>query len=75
MALIGSVLGSVLSLCFTQPVLTMVFRLLGISSFNARFTPVSFLVPVAIIAVSFFAFAYLASGKIKRVEIKELVIE
>jgi ABC-type antimicrobial peptide transport system permease subunit len=74
-ALIGSVLGSVLSLCFTQPVLTMVFRLLGISSFNARFTPVSFLVPVAIIAVSFFAFAYLASGKIKRVEIKELVIE
>jgi ABC-type antimicrobial peptide transport system permease subunit len=74
-ALIGSALGSVLSLCFTQPVLTMVFRLLGISSFNTRFTPVSFAIPIAIIAVSFFSFAYLASGKIKKVEIKELVIE
>lgn len=74
-ALIGSALGSVLSLFFTQPVLSMVFRLLGISSFNTRFTPVSFVIPIAIIAVSFFGFAYLASGKIKKVEIKELVVE
>ena len=74
-SLIGSALGTVLSFFFTEKVLTMVFRLLGISSFNAQFNLMSFAVPVAIIAVSFFTFAYLASEKIKTVEIKELVIE
>jgi ABC-type antimicrobial peptide transport system permease subunit len=74
-SLIGSAVGTVLSFFFTEKVLTMVFRLLGISSFNAQFTVMSFAVPVAIIAVSFFSFAYLASSRIKTVEIKELVIE
>lgn len=74
-SLIGSALGSVLSLLFTENVLTSVFRLTGISSFNAQFTVISFIVPIVIIAVSFFVFAYLASRKIRKVEIKELVIE
>jgi CDP-glycerol glycerophosphotransferase (TagB/SpsB family) len=74
-SIIGSAVGTVLSFFFTEKVLTMVFRLLGISSFNAQFTVVSFAVPVAIIAVSFFGFAYLASSRIKTVEIKELVVE
>ncbi len=74
-ALIGSVFGSILSLFLTENILTMVFRLVGISSFNAQFTAISFIIPVAIIAVSFFTFAYLTSRKIKKVEIKELVIE
>ena len=73
-SVLGSVLGAVLSFFFTEKVLTMVFRLLGVS-FNAQFDVMSFAVPAAIIAVSFFAFAYLASNKIKTVEIKELVIE
>lgn len=74
-SLIGSAVGAVLSFFFTEKVLTMVFRLVGISSFNARFTFGSFAIPIAIIAVSFFSFAYLASSKIKTVQIKELVIE
>lgn len=74
-SLIGSALGSFLSLCFTENVLSMVFRTTGIASFNARFTPVSFAVPVTLICICFFIFAYFASRKIKKVEIKELVIE
>ena len=74
-SLIGSALGTVLSFFCTEKVLSMVFRLLGISSFNAQFHVMSFAIPVTIIAVSFFAFAYLASSKVKTVEIKELVIE
>ena len=73
-SLIGSALGVALSLFFTEPVLKAVFRIIGVW-FNAKFSPIAFLVPVAIIAVSFFSFAYLASRKIKTVEIKELVIE
>lgn len=74
-SLIGSALGALLSVLLTQKILTAIFRLVGISSFNTDFTAMSFAVPVAIIAVSFFAFSYLASRRIKTVEIKELVIE
>lgn len=74
-SIIGSALGSLLSVLFTQNALTEVFKLTGISSFNSQFTALSFIVPIAIIAISFFTFAYIASHKIKSVEIKELVIE
>ncbi|MBQ7810485.1 MAG: FtsX-like permease family protein [Clostridia bacterium] len=74
-SLIGSALGSVLSILFTEKLLTVIFKMVGISSFNTQFTPMAFIIPVAIIAVSFFAFSYMASGKIKKVEVKELVIE
>ena len=74
-SVIGSVLGSILSLCFTEKVLTVIFREIGIASFNAQFTFVAFIVPVVLICVCFFIFAYFASRKIKKVEIKELVIE
>ena len=74
-SLIGSALGSVLSVLFTEKLLTVIFKMVGISSFNTQFTPMAFIIPVLIIAVSFFAFSYMASGKIKKVEVKELVIE
>lgn len=74
-SLIGSAFGSVLSFLFTEKLLTVVFKMVGINSFNTEFTAFTFLIPIAIIAVSFFVFAYLASGKIKKVEIKELVVE
>ena len=74
-SLIGSAFGSVLSFFFTEKLLTVVFKMVGISSFNSQFTPMAFIIPIAIIAVSFFAFSYLSSSKIKKVEIKELVVE
>ena len=74
-SLIGSAFGSVLSFLFTEKLLTVIFKVVGISSFNTEFTVFSFLIPIAIIAVSFFVFSYFASSKIKKVEIKELVIE
>ena len=74
-SLIGSVSGSLLSLCFTEKVLSMIFREIGIASFNANFTPVAFTVPVALVCICFFIFAYFASRKIKTVEIRELVVE
>lgn len=74
-SLIGSAIGSLLSAMFSQSVLTIVFRFVGLSSFNTQFTAMSFIIPIAIIALSFFTFSYLASRKIKKVEIKELVVE
>ena len=74
-SLIGSAFGAVLSVLFTQPILTATFRILGVSVFNAQFTVMSFVIPILIVAVSFFVFSFFASRKIKKVEIKELVVE
>lgn len=74
-SLIGSVFGSILSVFFTEKVLSVAIRLIGYGNFKGVFTPMSFIGPVSIIAVSFFVFAYIASSKIKMVEIKELVAE
>lgn len=74
-SLIGSAFGAVLNVLFTQPILTATFRILGVSVFNAQFTVMSFVIPVLIVAVSFFVFSFFASCKIKKVEIKELVVE
>jgi uncharacterized protein YoxC len=73
-SLIGSAFGAVLSVLFTQPILTATFRILGVSVFNAQFTVMSFVIPILIVAVSFFVFSFFASRKIKKVEIKELVV-
>ena len=48
---------------------------LNFTKANTQFTAMSFIIPIAIIALSFFTFSYLASRKIKKVEIKELVVE
>ena len=74
-SLIGSAFGAVLSVLFTQPILTATFRILGVSVFNAQFTVMSFVIPILIVAVSFFVFSFFASRNIKKVEIKELVVE
>lgn len=55
--------------------LSLVFKMVGIASFNTEFTPMAFIIPIAIIAVSFLVFSYFSASKIKKVEIKGLVVE
>ncbi len=67
-ALAGSLLGTVLSILFSGRLLSSLLRSMGITNFTVRFT-------VALICVCFFLFAFFASGKVKRVEVRELVTE
>lgn len=74
-ALIGSVVGAFTGAWFSVDVINLVFRLFGVSSVTTDNTMFTYITAVAFISICVFVFSYLVSGKMKRVEIKELVTE
>lgn len=74
-AFVGSAIGSILCTAFSGKLLSKLLRLMGISNFAVSFTSGTFLIPIVLICVCFFVFSYVASRKMKKVEIKELVAE
>lgn len=72
-AAVGSVIGAAFSYAFSAKILELLLRGIGITSFQTTFGIMTFLVPIAVISLAFFTFAYLSSRKIKQVEIRELV--
>ena len=74
-ALIGSLIGTILCAAFSGKLLSRLLRLIGVSNLVVAFTPATFLIPIALICICFFVFSYVASRRMKQVEIKELVAE
>ena len=74
-AVIGAALGTVLSIAFSAKLLGSFLGLIGLSQVNVDFTPATVAVPIAVMSACFFFFAYLVSGRIKSVAIRELVVE
>lgn len=74
-AAVGSAVGALFSYAFSAKILGLLLSGIGLSSFQTTFHVLTFLMPVAFICAGFFVFAYLASRRIKKVEIKELVTE
>lgn len=74
-AVVGSAVGAVFSYAFSARILGLLLSGIGLTNFKTIFYMSTFLMPMAVICVGFFVFAYLASGKIKKVEIKELVMD
>jgi len=72
-SIIGSAIGSLLSFAFSGKTLSFVLRQIGVSSFAVDFTAATLIIPVSLICICFFIFAYFVSRKIKKVEIKELI--
>lgn len=74
-ALVGAVLGILLSVLASTQAIGLVMRFVGLSKLVLTFTFESLVVPVLIISVSCMMFAFIASSKIKKVEVRELVVE
>lgn len=74
-ALAGSLLGSVFSMLLSGRLLNGMLRSTGITNFAVQFTAITFFMPVMLICICFFVFAYFASGKVRQVEVRELVVE
>lgn len=74
-SVVGAVLGAVLSLCFTNPLLSVLIRSAGITSFKLSFSAFTVMLPVFVIVVCFFLFAYWVSRAVKKVDVKELIFE
>ncbi len=74
-SVLGSVIGAGLSVLFSGRLLSALLRNIGITQLAVDFTPGTFIFPIAIICLCFFAFAYFVSRKIRKVAIRELVVE
>lgn len=74
-AFIGEILGVILCMLFSGKTLSICLSLAGLSRVVIEYTAMTLIIPIAVISISFFVFSYVASWKIKRVEIRELVTE
>lgn len=74
-SVIGGALGAVLSAFFSDRLLSLLLKNIGITCFDSKINAITASVPVLMICQCFFVFAYFSSGRIKRVEIRELVSE
>ena len=74
-SVIGGAIGTALSAAFSDRLLSLLLKNIGISCFNARITVFTAAVPVLLICLCFFVLAYVSSGRVKKVEIRELVSE
>lgn len=74
-ALLGSVIGNLLAVFLTDPLVSMVMKMAGISNFSSSMTAGSVLVPSAVVILLFTGFAYAASRKVKNVDLTVLIRE
>lgn len=74
-AALGSVMGVALAMLCSAKLLGILLRKVGISSFSAELTAAAAAVPALLICACFFIFALWASGRIRRVAVRELVTE
>lgn len=74
-ALVGAVFGILLSVLASAKAIGLVMRFAGLTKLVLIFTLESLVVPVLIVSLSCMLFAFIASGKIKKVEVRELVVE
>ncbi len=74
-ALVGSVVGIILAAIFTDPLVSAVMKLAGISNFASSPSVGSVLLPMCAVTVLFLIFAYLAAGKIRRTDLTVLIAE
>lgn len=74
-SLIGSVAGGILSYFFSEKMLGILLKSIGITSVKTDVFATSFEIPILIVCLSFLIFSYLVSGKIRKVKIRELVTE
>lgn len=74
-ALTGSVLGTVLSSLFTDSLVGMLMRMFGISNFASAPEAVTVLFPFLTVSCLFTVFAWLAAGKMKRMDLTACMAE
>ena len=74
-ALVGAAAGSLCAMLCTAPMLGFMMRAVGLSDFATDFDALTFLVPAVFICAGTFICSYIASYRVKSVEVRELVSE
>ena len=71
--LLGTVAGVIVSEIFADSVLAKIVQSFGVGEFHSGFSILGTLVPLAVLPLLFFGFAYFFSSKLKRVSIINLI--
>ncbi|MCM1335756.1 MAG: ABC transporter permease, partial [Eubacterium sp.] len=74
-ALVGSAVGTALAAMLTDPLVSAVMRLAGISNFASAPSFGSVMLPSVIVIPLFICFAYMAAAKIKKTDLTALIAE
>lgn len=74
-AVLGSIIGTILAAIFTNPFVSSVMKLAGISNFASVPSVGNILLPASVVTVLFFLFSYFAAGKIKKMKFIQLIQE
>lgn len=74
-ALVGSVLGTLFSAVLIDPLAGALLRMQGISNFSSQPNMGTVLMPGAAVVLLFFLFAWLAAGRIRRVQPSMLILK
>ncbi len=74
-ALVGSVIGIILAAIFTDPLVSAVMKLAGISNFASAPSIGNTLIPIFAVTALFLIFAYLSSGRMRKTDLTVLISE
>ncbi len=74
-ALIGAAIGMVMSVIFSARLLNLVLSIIGLVKVSTEYNFITVVLPILLVGVSFFIFAYFTSRKIKKVKTRELITE
>ena len=74
-AFFGIIFGTALSLSLSEKILSYLLRGMGIVNFVIDYRFITVFLPIAAVAFCYFLFAYIAAGKTKKVEVRNLITE
>ena len=74
-AFFGIIFGTALSLSLSEKILSYLLRGMGIVNFVIDYRFITVFFPIAAVALCYFLFAYIAAGKTKKVEVRNLITE
>ena len=74
-SVLGGLAGTLLAAAVTDPLVSAVMKLAGISNFVSNPNFVSAILPMAVVTVLFTAFGWLSAGRIKKVPLTVLIVD
>ncbi len=74
-AAVGAALGCIAGMCLSRKMIIFILRVVGLTDFTTDYAPMTFIGPALAVGVCFYVAAYISAGKVKKVEVRELITE
>lgn len=75
LAFIGGIFGVTINVIFNNSMMGILLKNMGTPNYHTEYTVAFIVVPILIVTLSFYIFSYMISRKIRRIKMRNLVIE